>query len=116
MKTKAGLEAENRRLSGENGVLHAALNDVLNGEVLWTHKGVYSVGISRATQACGGIVLVKFKQPGQRDYTCAYRWDDWFPTVRDYIPSTSDKDALALREAALKAHVILMREQAKAIV
>lgn len=114
-QTREQLQAERDRLSQSEGILCCALNDVINGGVVWHKSGPYSVGVTRPCAPDGGIALVRFAPKGQEPYTCAYRWEAWYQSQLEYIPATANREGQQLREAAIKANewVIKQRNQGK---
>lgn len=37
----------------------------------------------------------------------------WWPGIRDHIPHFTDKEAIQLRELAIKAHMYILLEQSR---
>ena len=59
-----------------------ALHDQLNNEVCWSgwyrdsySAGKFRVGVSRLESASGGILMITFRHPNQKDYTSVYDAD-----------------------------------------
>ncbi len=107
-KTKEQLLADNDRLSKDAGVLHQALNDVINQRVTWFRAGRYRLGISRENGPEGGILIYRFE-----DYTCAYYWENWYPDIRDFPLGDykTNKEAYVLRDCAFKIHEHILQKQ-----
>lgn len=58
--SRSALDALNSKLASENEVLTLALGDAVNGNVKWLgNSRTYSIGISRPTDAAGGIAIVR---------------------------------------------------------
>lgn len=102
--TREQLVQENRRLSEDSTVLHLALNDVLNGRVTWFEIRSVAIGISRETEAHGGIVMVRGD-----GYVSAYYWEGWFAEVRENLSPIPE--VIRLRVLAFKVHEHVLRVQ-----
>lgn len=106
--SKAQLLTDRETLTRENCVLGSALNYLARDEFQFIGKSHHhTVKLAGATDAHGGIVLLTFSPPGQRPYTTAQYFDDWFSYWRDYIPSHTNDEAITIRElayAAKRAH------------
>ena len=111
-QTRPELESALRQSQNDAGYLHCALNDLINGKVSWLRRGIYRLGISRETQACGGIVLVRMiDNANHSSYTCAYLWEAWYTGQLQSIPSASDKLGQDLRALAIEMHTHVLRCQ-----
>lgn len=100
---KADTQKRIEYLERENTVLQLALSDHVRGKVTWLRKGPARLGISRELGAAGGIVIHR-----QGSDVCgAYYWEKWFEGVRNYVPSSSNKEGHQLRECAfaVQAHI-----------
>lgn len=88
MTKKAKLENFDK-LQAEKWMYELALNDVLNGDVVWSswkHEssgGKYRVGHAGANRATGGAMITVFRQNGQRDGVGCFPWEEMFRTVRE---------------------------------
>lgn len=89
----ADLEAEIRRLSNQNAVLHRALNAVLNQElesavsfraknVVPDEPGRYTFRFFDQDSPSGGRVIVTYATPGQQDYSVVYSVDEQRDIIR----------------------------------
>jgi hypothetical protein len=88
-----------------HGLFMLALNSELAGEVRWLQRGLYRVGVCRATSACGGVVIVVFSTGEQRPLAEVHYLDEWAAAVLGRPPS-SDPDDVALYELAVKAKAL----------
>lgn len=109
--TKKQLEETARRESENSTVSGIALNAVIEGRVKWAHQGAYKIGVCACTAAHGGVVIVRFAPGDQAPHSSAYYWENWWPNARAYLPH--DADGLHYKNAAIKAHALLLEEQKK---
>lgn len=80
--TKAYKIDNYERTARERDLFMLAMNDQLNNEICWSgwyrdfcSDGRYRVGVARLESADGGILLVTFRHPNQKDYTTVYAAD-----------------------------------------
>ena len=59
MKTLSKSALRIAELEKQNAVMNLALSDLTSGCFKWFQGFNYALGVSRATSACGGLVLVK---------------------------------------------------------
>lgn len=111
--TRQQLQERADQYAKDAGILHIALNDVLNRKVEWFRKGPHKLGIARPCGAEGGIVIHTFRHKGQSDYSCAYYWEEWFNDSFKHTIASNDPEAVALRQCAFAANEYIMREQNK---
>ena len=113
MKRRTYKELESALITeqGQSGLMHCALNDLLNDRQTWFRAGVWRIGVSRENDASGGLVIVRQLQPDGTSYSCAYYFEDWYSQVRDSMPSHTDKTAQDLRNLAILAHSHILQVQ-----
>jgi len=77
--SRQDLESRLTQVDNERTNLQCALNDILNGNVVWGSwkkehdgDGRFRVGISRTDSPSGGLAIVTFRCKGQNDYTSVY--------------------------------------------
>jgi len=111
--SKEQLITSNGQLAKDNGLMVCALHDLVADKVAWHRKGVWRIGISRATGAAGGIVIVQRKD-SSGSHVSAHYWEEWYDeTIRRALSSTTDHELLDLRDAAIMARNTVKAEQAK---
>jgi|ERR1051326_7546979 hypothetical protein len=104
--TKKQMVVEYPQLALERDRYMLALGDQLNNEVCWSNwvkdpysAGKFRVGASRLESASGGLLLVTFRHPGQRDYTTVYDADG-FEALNPAIEACVYQARTSYREAA----------------
>lgn len=112
--TKQQLFERAEQYSRENCVMSWAMNALVNGECHRIGKSHhYTVQTCGEDAAHGGIAIVTFSPPGQRPYTTAHYFDEWFDYWRDYNPVQNDTETLAVRELAYAAKRYVVAQQSK---
>lgn len=53
-----------------------AFGDILEGRCVWLERGAYRLALCRADSPCGGLAVLEFRHPGQRNSYTAYYLED----------------------------------------
>lgn len=109
-KSYSECESAYRTASRESTLSAIALNAIVGGEEITTiRKGAYTAKIIRPTSACGGIVVITFRHPGQLPSSSAHYIDEWCEIRNRPAPSYPDADNrefFDVRDLALKSERI----------
>lgn len=98
----------------DNAILGYAINGLVNGECHRIGKAHnYTVQVCGEDAPHGGIAIVTFSPKGQRPYTSAHYFDEWFFHWQNYIPAPNDAETIAVRELAYAAKRYVVAQQSK---